>query len=67
MLNAVCTPDGMDELAIRRRLRQEFKIEIGGGLGALAGKVWRIGLMGHTARKENAAKLCAALKQVLGK
>jgi alanine-glyoxylate transaminase / serine-glyoxylate transaminase / serine-pyruvate transaminase len=67
MLNAVYTPEGMDELSIRRRLRKEFKIEIGGGLGVLAGKVWRIGLMGHTARKENVSRLVAALKEVLGK
>jgi alanine-glyoxylate transaminase/serine-glyoxylate transaminase/serine-pyruvate transaminase len=65
MLNAVKVPEGIDELAVRRRLRNEFKIEIGGGLGLLAGKVWRIGLMGYTSRKENVAKLLAALKEVL--
>ena len=66
MLNAVCVPDGVDELAIRRRLRRKFKIEIGAGLGPLAGKIWRVGLMGHTSRKENVARLLAALKKVLG-
>jgi alanine-glyoxylate transaminase/serine-glyoxylate transaminase/serine-pyruvate transaminase len=65
MLNAVSVPEGIDELSVRRRLRNEFKIEIGGGLGLLAGKVWRIGLMGYTSRKENVAKLLAALKEVL--
>jgi alanine-glyoxylate transaminase/serine-glyoxylate transaminase/serine-pyruvate transaminase len=65
MLNAVCVPEGVDELAARKRLRSEFKIEIGGGLGPLAGKIWRIGLMGHTARKENVDRLIGALKEVL--
>ena len=65
MLNAVSTPEGLDELSVRRRLRNEFKIEIGGGLGLLAGKVWRIGLMGYTSRKENVLKLLAALQEVL--
>lgn len=65
MLNAVCIPDGVNELSIRGRLRNEFKIEIGGGLGPLAGKIWRIGLMGHTSRKENVSRLLTALQQVL--
>jgi alanine-glyoxylate transaminase/serine-glyoxylate transaminase/serine-pyruvate transaminase len=65
MLNAVCVPDGVDELALRRRLRSEFKIEIGAGLGPLAGKIWRVGLMGHTSRKENVARFLAAMKKVL--
>ncbi len=65
MLNAVSVPEGVDELALRRRLRNEFKIEIGGGLGLLAGKVWRIGLMGYTSRKENVAALLAALQKIL--
>jgi alanine-glyoxylate transaminase/serine-glyoxylate transaminase/serine-pyruvate transaminase len=65
MLNAVCVPDVVDELSVRRRLRSEFKIEIGGGLGPLAGKIWRIGLMGHTARKENVSRLLMALQEVL--
>jgi alanine-glyoxylate transaminase/serine-glyoxylate transaminase/serine-pyruvate transaminase len=66
MLNAVCVPEGVDELTVRKRLRNQFKIEIGGGLGPLAGKIWRIGLMGHTARKENVDRLIAALRVVLG-
>jgi len=65
MLNAVRVPEGIDELSVRRRLRSEFKIEIGGGLGLLAGKVWRIGLMGYTSRKENVTTLLAALQKVL--
>jgi alanine-glyoxylate transaminase / serine-glyoxylate transaminase / serine-pyruvate transaminase len=67
MLNAVCVPEGVDELAVRKRLRSQFKIEIGGGLGPLAGKIWRIGLMGHTARKENVDQFIAALGEVLKK
>ena len=65
MLNAVSVPEGIDELSVRRRLRNEFKIEIGGGLGLLAGKVWRIGLMGYTSRKENVSRLLAALQEIL--
>jgi alanine-glyoxylate transaminase/serine-glyoxylate transaminase/serine-pyruvate transaminase len=65
MLNAVSVPEGIDELSVRRRLRNEFKIEIGGGLGLLAGKVWRIGLMGYTSRKENVASFLTALREVL--
>jgi len=65
MLNAVRVPDGVDELSVRRRLRNEFKIEIGSGLGPLAGKIWRVGLMGHTSRKENVVRLLMALQEVL--
>jgi alanine-glyoxylate transaminase/serine-glyoxylate transaminase/serine-pyruvate transaminase len=67
MLNAVSVPDGVDEKAVRQRLRSEFKIEIGAGLGPLAGKIWRVGLMGHTARIENVERFLAALKKVIGK
>jgi alanine-glyoxylate transaminase/serine-glyoxylate transaminase/serine-pyruvate transaminase len=65
MLNAVCIPDGAEDAEIRSRLLREHKIEIGAGLGPLAGKIWRIGLMGHTARPENVEKLIQALKDVL--
>ena len=65
MLNTVLCPAGVDEAVIRRRLRAEHKIEIGGGLGPLAGKIWRIGLMGHTARKENVERLLGALKKLI--
>jgi alanine-glyoxylate transaminase/serine-glyoxylate transaminase/serine-pyruvate transaminase len=64
-LNVVNVPAGVDDMAVRSRLLKEFRIEIGGGLGALAGKVWRIGLMGHTARPENVNRLLAALKACL--
>jgi alanine-glyoxylate transaminase / serine-glyoxylate transaminase / serine-pyruvate transaminase len=65
MLNAVCIPEGVDDAEIRTRLLSEYKIEIGGGLGPLADKIWRIGLMGHTARSENVDKLIQALAAVL--
>jgi alanine-glyoxylate transaminase/serine-glyoxylate transaminase/serine-pyruvate transaminase len=67
MLNAVRVPAGVDEAAVRGRLRSEFKIEIGAGLGPLAGKIWRIGLMGHTAREENVDRLLQALGEILGR
>ncbi len=65
MLNAVGVPDGVDEAAVRKALRERHKIEIGAGLGPLAGKIWRIGLMGHTARPESVTRLLEALKSVL--
>jgi alanine-glyoxylate transaminase/serine-glyoxylate transaminase/serine-pyruvate transaminase len=65
MLNAVSIPDGVDDAKIRFRLLREHRIEIGAGLGPLAGKIWRIGLMGHTARPENVEKLIQAFKAVL--
>ena len=65
MLNAVTIPDGVDDAAVRSRLLSEFDIEIGAGLGPLAGKIWRIGLMGHTARPENVDRLIDALTKVI--
>ena len=65
MLNAVSIPEGIDEAEVRKKLRFEHKIEIGGGLGPLAGKIWRIGLMGHTAHPENVERFLTALKNVL--
>ena len=65
-LNTVLIPEGADDLAVRKELRQTHKIEIGAGLGVLAGKIWRIGIMGHTARKENVDSLIGAFKKILG-
>ena len=65
MLNTVTIPDGVNDASVRARLLDEFAIEIGAGLGALAGKVWRIGLMGHTAQPHNVERLVAALKECL--
>lgn len=64
-LTTVWVPDGVDEAKARRLLLERHGIEIGGGLGAYAGKVWRIGCMGHTARPRNVALLLAALREVL--
>jgi len=61
MLNAVVVPEGVDEARIRSKLRNEHRIEIGAGLGPMAGKVWRIGLMGETCRPENVDRFLAAL------
>ena len=65
MLNSVKVPAGVDEAAVRSALLKEHKIEIGAGLGPLAGKIWRIGLMGHTAREENVSRLLTALGGLL--
>jgi alanine-glyoxylate transaminase/serine-glyoxylate transaminase/serine-pyruvate transaminase len=65
MLNAVVVPEGVDEAGVRSRLRQEYRIEIGAGLGPMAGKVWRIGLMGETCRPENVERIISALKEIL--
>lgn len=64
-LNAVYFPEGIDEAAVRTRLLEEYNLEIGAGLGALAGKAWRIGLMGYGARKENVALCLKAMADVL--
>lgn len=61
MLNAVTVPKGVNEAEVRAKLLNEHRIEIGAGLGPLAGKIWRIGLMGHTARPENVERLLEAL------
>jgi alanine-glyoxylate transaminase/serine-glyoxylate transaminase/serine-pyruvate transaminase len=66
-LNCVAVPDGVDEALIRKALLAEFSIEIGGGLGPLAGKVWRIGLMGESCREEHVMALLSALEQIFGR
>jgi alanine-glyoxylate transaminase/serine-glyoxylate transaminase/serine-pyruvate transaminase len=58
-------PTTFDEVELRRRLLREHQIEIAGGFGPLAGKIWRIGLMGESSRPENVARLLAALKDLL--
>ena len=64
-LNAVRVPPGIDEAAVRRALLEDYGLEIGAGLGAMAGKVWRIGLMGHSARLDNVLVCVGALEAVL--
>jgi alanine-glyoxylate transaminase/serine-glyoxylate transaminase/serine-pyruvate transaminase len=66
-LNAVFIPEGADDAAVRSTLLNDYNLEIGAGLGAYAGKVWRIGLMGHTSRLENITLCLAALKATLNK
>lgn len=66
-LNTVRIPEGADDAGTRRRLLDEFGIEVGAGLGELAGKVWRIGLMGHGSRPENVDRVLGALRTVLGR
>lgn len=65
MLTSVSIPDGMDDVTIRRRLLQEYNIEIGGGFGVFKGIAWRIGLMGETCRKESVIRLLTALGDLL--
>ena len=64
-LNSVTIPQGVDDATVRSRLLNEFNLEIGAGLGALAGKVWRIGLMGFSSRAENILLCVSALEAVL--
>jgi alanine-glyoxylate transaminase/serine-glyoxylate transaminase/serine-pyruvate transaminase len=64
-LNAVTVPDGVDETRIRKALLVEDGIEIGAGLGPLAGKIWRIGLMGSGSTEENITRLVSALARLL--
>lgn len=64
-LNAIYIPAGVDDAAVRARLLKDYNLEIGAGLGALAGKAWRIGLMGFGARRENVALCLKALEEVL--
>ena len=65
MLNAVCIPDGADDLKVRKALLNDFGVEIGGGLGDLAGKVWRVGIMGHASRRRNVVLFLSALETIL--
>ena len=64
-LNAVAVPAGVDEARVRKRLLEEHGIEIGAGLGPLAGKIWRVGLMGSGSTGDNITRLTGALKTLL--
>jgi alanine-glyoxylate transaminase/serine-glyoxylate transaminase/serine-pyruvate transaminase len=66
-LNTVTIPDGVDEAQVRQQLLQQYNLEIGAGLGALAGKVWRIGLMGYASNPSNVMLCVNALEAVLSK
>ena len=65
MLNAVKLPSGVDDAVVRSQLLNEYNIEVGGGLGALAGKIWRIGLMGESSNPNYVHMLSSALKKIL--
>jgi alanine-glyoxylate transaminase/serine-glyoxylate transaminase/serine-pyruvate transaminase len=65
MLNAVRIPTGVDDAAARKQLLNEFGIEIGGGLGPMKGKTWRIGLMGNTSHSRNVLLFLGALERCL--
>jgi alanine-glyoxylate transaminase / serine-glyoxylate transaminase / serine-pyruvate transaminase len=66
-LNAIHAPEGVDEAAVRRRLLQDYGIEIGAGLGPFKGKALRIGLMGSSSTRRNVTLVLAALEEILGR
>lgn len=65
MLNAILIPEGADDGKLRKVLLNDFGLEIGGGLGPLAGKIWRVGLMGQACRKRNVFLFLSALEGAL--
>lgn len=66
-LNAISVPEGVDEALVRSILLSDYDLEIGAGLGAMAGKVWRIGLMGHASNPRNVRLCLNALDDALGR
>ncbi len=64
-LNTIKIPDGIDDARVRSALLQDFGIEIGGGLGPLKGKIWRVGLMGYSCQKNNVLLFLSALERIL--
>jgi alanine-glyoxylate transaminase/serine-glyoxylate transaminase/serine-pyruvate transaminase len=64
-LSTVCVPEGVDDAAVRNRLRETYNIDIAGGFGPLKGKIWRVGLMGFSSRRENVTLLSEALREIL--
>ncbi len=64
-LNAINVPNGIDEALVRQRLLSEYNIEIGAGLGVLAGRIWRVGLMGYASNVKNVVYCLSSLEQVL--
>ncbi|MEQ6341752.1 MAG: alanine--glyoxylate aminotransferase family protein [Gammaproteobacteria bacterium] len=65
-LNAISIPQGADDAEVRKRLLNEYQLEIGAGLGEMAGKIWRIGLMGYASRPDNVLLCLHALDEILG-
>ena len=66
VLSALRVPEGIDDRTVRSRLLAEHNIEIGGGLGPLAGRIWRVGLMGYSAREGNVARFLTAMRIIPG-
>lgn len=64
-LNTLIVPEGIDEAKVRQRLLEEYQVEVGAGLGEMAGKIWRVGLMGHSSRPENVLSFVNALGNIL--
>jgi (S)-ureidoglycine-glyoxylate aminotransferase len=64
-VTGIVVPAGIDAESVRRRMREDFEIEIGTAFGDLAGKIWRIGAMGYNARKHKVLLTLAALEAVL--
>lgn len=64
-LNTFYLPEGLDDASTRKRLLEEYNIEVGGGLGAVAGKIWRVGIMAHGAQERSVATLIGALNQII--
>jgi alanine-glyoxylate transaminase/serine-glyoxylate transaminase/serine-pyruvate transaminase len=64
-LNAVSIPGGIDDVKVRKKLLEEYNLEIGGGLGNLKGKIWRVGLMGYSSSEANVTYFLTALEQTL--
>ena len=65
ILNAICIPKGVNDMKVRKALLNDFGIEIGGGLGDLQGKIWRVGLMGHSSSRKNVFLFLSVLETVL--
>jgi len=65
MLNAICIPEGINDTKVRKALLNDFGVEIGGGLGDLQGKIWRVGLMGHSSSRKNVFLFLSILETVL--
>lgn len=65
-LNSVFLPEGVDEAKLRRELLEHYNIEVGGGLGAFAGKIWRIGIMGESCTHNHVNMLVGALEELMG-
>jgi alanine-glyoxylate transaminase/serine-glyoxylate transaminase/serine-pyruvate transaminase len=64
-LTTIRVPNGVDDVAVRTRLREAYNIDIAGGFGPLKGKIWRVGLMGFSSRRENVTLLSEALREIL--